>query len=303
MSDFVIETDKLAFAYGNQPILHDISLQVKRGAVYGFIGQNGAGKTTTIKVLLSLLPDFDGQVRVFGDDIRQNRIGILARTGSLVEEPALYQHLTGLENLRNRALLLRLPAARAQDIIRQVGLYEARNKKTGAYSQGMRQRLGIGLALLGAPDLLILDEPTNGLDPNGIREIRELLTILAAQGITVFLSSHLLSEVEKIVTDIGIIHRGRLLFQGPIDQLRESAREVLLFDTSDNQRCFDHLQREYPQVRWHQNKPCLEHISREEAGRINARLVGEGLAVYALEWSRKDLEQLYFDIIQTTATP
>ncbi len=299
MSDFLIETENLTFSYGSQPILHGISLRVKPGAVYGFIGQNGAGKTTTIKVLLSLLPDFGGQVCLFGNSIRRRRLGILARTGALVEEPALYQHLTGQENLLNRALLLRLPRQRTQDILRQVGLYEARHKKVVAYSQGMRQRLGIGLALLGAPDLLILDEPTNGLDPNGIREIRELLTGLSRQGVTVFLSSHLLSEVEKIVTDLGIIHQGSLLFQGPIESLRDSAREELCLDTNDNRRCFDLLQADYPQVGWKNGLPSLGGVSREEAARLNARLVGQGLAVYALEWARKDLEQLYFDIIQT----
>lgn len=299
MSDLLIETEDLIFSYGSQPILHGISLRVKPGAVYGFIGQNGAGKTTTIKVLLSLLPEFGGQVRLFGQSIRRRRLDILARTGALVEEPALYQHLTGQENLLNRALLLHLPRQRTQDILRQVGLYEARHKKVAAYSQGMRQRLGIGLALLGAPDLLILDEPTNGLDPNGIREIRELLTGLSRQGVTVFLSSHLLSEVEKIVTDLGIIHQGRLLFQGPIENLRDSAREELRLDTSDNRRCFDLLQADYPQVSWKNGLPSLGGVSREEAARLNARLVGQGLAVYALEWARKDLEQLYFDIIQT----
>lgn len=299
MSDLLIETGNLRFSYGSQPILHDISLQVKRGAVYGFIGQNGAGKTTTIKVLLSLLPGFGGQVHLFGQDIRRHRLDILARTGALVEEPALYQHLTGLENLLNRALLLRLPKNRAQEILRQVGLYDARHKKVAAYSQGMRQRLGIGLALLGAPDLLILDEPTNGLDPNGIREIRELLTGLARQGVTVFLSSHLLSEVEKMVTDLGIIHQGRLLFQGPIENLRDSAREEVRLDTSDNRRCFELLQTDYPQLAWKNGLPNLGGIGREEAARLNARLVGQGLEVYALEWARKDLEQLYFDIIQT----
>lgn len=299
MSDFIIETEDLSFSYGSQPILHGISLQVRPGAVYGFIGQNGAGKTTTIKVLLSLLPGFGGQVRLFGQSIRRHRLGILARTGALVEEPALYQHLTGQENLLNRALLLRLPKSRVQDILRQVGLYEARNKKVSAYSQGMRQRLGIGLALLGAPELLILDEPTNGLDPNGIREIRELLTGLSRQGVTVFLSSHLLSEVEKIVTDLGIIHQGRLLFQGPIGNLRDSAREELRLDTGDNRRCFELLQPDYPQLVWKNGLPCLGGVSREEAARLNARLVGQGLEVYALEWARKDLEQLYFDIIQT----
>lgn len=302
MSNFIIETEGLSFSYAGQPVLHELALQVKPGAIYGFIGQNGAGKTTTIKVLLSLLPDFVGQVRVFDRDIRRHRLDILARTGSLVEEPALYQHLTGLENILNRALLLQLPASRAREVLGQVGLEDARNKRVSAYSQGMRQRLGIALALLGSPDLLILDEPTNGLDPNGIREMRELLLALAAGGVTVFLSSHLLSEVEKIVSDIGIIHRGRLLFQGPIEHLRERARVTVQFDTADNARALELLKSgSGTTVSWQNERPCIEDAEREAAARANALLVQAGIPVYALEWGRKDLEQLYFEIINTAA--
>ncbi|HQU60050.1 MAG: ATP-binding cassette domain-containing protein [Phaeodactylibacter sp.] len=297
MNQNIIETENLSFAYSSgQPVLHQLSLQVKQGAIYGFIGQNGAGKTTAIKVLLTLLDRYEGQVRAFGADIREKRLEILSRIGSLVEEPGLYHHLTGWENIVNRALLLKLPKSRAQEVIRQVGLHDARHKKVNAYSQGMRQRLGIGLALLGAPELLILDEPTNSLDPNGIREVRELLTQLATNGTTIFLSSHVLSEVEKIVSDIGIIHQGRLLFQGPIASLREKAREEAFLDTSDNQRCREILEQEGLQASQSGQKLNLGSIGREEASRINALLVGQRLKVYALEWSRKSLEQLFFEI-------
>ena len=148
MNQNIIETENLSFAYSSgQPVLHQLSLQVKQGAIYGFIGQNGAGKTTAIKVLLTLLDRYEGQVRAFGADIREKRLEILSRIGSLVEEPGLYHHLTGWENIVNRALLLKLPKSRAQEVIRQVGLHDARHKKVNAYSQGMRQRLGIGLML------------------------------------------------------------------------------------------------------------------------------------------------------------
>ncbi|MCB0572602.1 MAG: ATP-binding cassette domain-containing protein, partial [Phaeodactylibacter sp.] len=190
---YLIETEALSFAYHpGQQALAQVSLQVKPGAIYGFIGQNGAGKTTAIKVLLSLLDNYEGKVHIFGADIRKKRKEILARTGSLVEEPALYHHLTGWENMLNRSLLLRLPKSRAEEALRQLGLFDARHKKVSAYSQGMRQRLGIAQALMSSPELLILDEPTNSLDPNGIREIRQLLANLAAGGVTVFLSSHVL---------------------------------------------------------------------------------------------------------------
>ncbi len=297
MNNYIIETAALSFSYpSGQAALRDISLQVKAGAIYGFIGQNGAGKTTAIKVLLSLLDNFQGEVRIFGADIREKRREILSRTGSLVEEPALYHHLTGWENMLNRALLLRLPKSRAGQVIRQVGLYDARHKKAGAYSQGMRQRLGIGLALLGSPELLILDEPTNSLDPSGIREVRELLARLAAEGATVFLSSHVLSEVEKIVSDIGIIHQGRLLFQGPMAVLRERAREECFLDTHDNQRCLEILAQEGLKALPAGQRLNLGNIGREEAARLNALLAGQGIKVYALEWGRKNLEQLFFEI-------
>lgn len=300
MNGYAIETDRLSFSYSGQPVLQQLPLKVKRGAIYGFIGQNGAGKTTTIKVLLTLLPRFEGSVHIFGENIREKRIGILSKIGSLVEEPSLYHHLTGWENMQNRALLLNISKSRALDILRHVGLYDAREKKVNAYSQGMRQRLGIGLALLGSPELLILDEPTNGLDPNGIKEMRELLMQLAHDGTTVFLSSHVLSEVEKIVSDIGIIHKGRLLFQGPVETLREKAEEEVILDTGDNRRCYEVLKIGGYEVEWKNHKLRLGNIDREEAAKINERLVNLGVKIYAMEWEKKNLEQLFFDITNSS---
>ena len=203
----VIETDSLTYHFGNQLVLDNISLKVPRGSVYAFLGPNGAGKTTTIKLLLHLLRSKEANIRLFGLDIREHRIEVLRRIGSLIEQPAIYEHLSGRENLLNRAKLLGVPAAQVTQLLETVHLHQNANKKAGKYSLGMKQRLGIALAMLGDPELLVLDEPTNGLDPNGIIEMRNLMRELTQiHGKTIFVSSHLLSEVEKIATHVGIIY-------------------------------------------------------------------------------------------------
>src|ERR1700757_2127238 len=216
----VIDTQGLTFHFGSQQVVKSLSLQVPEGSIYGFLGPNGAGKTTTIKLLLNLLKTDQGSIHIFGKELKNNRISILSQIGSLIEQPAIYGHLSGKENLMNRALLLEVPESRVDEMLDLVHLKDAANKKAGKYSLGMKQRLGIALALLPDPKLLILDEPTNGLDPNGIIEVRELLIKLVNQhNKTVFVSSHLLAEVERMATHVGIIDRGELLFQGSIHDL------------------------------------------------------------------------------------
>ncbi|SEJ83985.1 ABC-2 type transport system ATP-binding protein [Dyadobacter sp. SG02] len=217
----MIETDQLSYAYGNRPVLHQISLQVPAGSIYGFLGPNGSGKTTTIRLLLGLIHAPTQRISIFGQDIRANRLSVLRKVGALIETPTVYPHLSGRENLEIGRLARDASAGQVDRVLEMVGLTHDARRKVSDYSLGMRQRLGIALALLGDPELLILDEPTNGLDPAGIREIRRLLVELSQfHGKTVFISSHLLSEMEKMVTHVGIIHEGRLLFQGLIGQLR-----------------------------------------------------------------------------------
>ncbi|MEO8795829.1 MAG: ATP-binding cassette domain-containing protein, partial [Daejeonella sp.] len=204
-SEFIIETRNLSYSFAKQKVLDDVSLQVPAGSIYGFLGPNGAGKTTTIKILLNLLRSDKNNVLLFGDEINTNRIKILSRIGALVEQPAIYNHLTGKENLYNRAMLLGISKQRIELVQNITGIGQYAGKKAGKYSLGMKQRLGIALALLPDPELLLLDEPTNGLDPNGIIEIRKLLQKLTSEGKTVFVSSHILSEVEKMATHVGII--------------------------------------------------------------------------------------------------
>jgi ABC-2 type transport system ATP-binding protein len=168
----VIKTEGLSFYFGNQQVVKNLSLEVPNGSIYGFLGPNGAGKTTTIKLLLNLLQTQDGNIFIFDKALKANRNQILAQIGSLIEQPAIYLHMSGRENLLNRALLLRIADKRVDEMLDLVHLGYAAHKKAGQYSLGMKQRLGIALALLSDPQLLILDEPTNGLDPNGIIEIR-----------------------------------------------------------------------------------------------------------------------------------
>ena len=218
----VITTKGLCKAYGRQFAVDHLDLAVPEGCVYGFIGPNGAGKSTTMKMLLGLIHPSAGQVTLLGQPMNaQNRLALLQKTGSLIESPAGYGHLTGQENLEIVADLKGVPRkdiARVLDIVHLTG---DKYRKVREYSLGMRQRLGIAQALLGSPQLLILDEPTNGLDPAGIQEMRALIAGMPdACGATVLISSHLLSELEQIVAQVGILNKGRLLFQGPLRDLQ-----------------------------------------------------------------------------------
>ena len=211
----------------------DLSLHIPRGSIYAFLGPNGAGKTTTIRMLLGLTRPDRGEIRIFDQAVdHRNRRAILRRIGSLVEEPSLYPHLTGYENLQVAQELVSLDESRIGRVLRIVRLENDAQRLVKTYSQGMRQRLGVALALLAEPELLILDEPTNGLDPAGMIEMREMIRRMPGEhGITVFLSSHLLGEVEQMATHVGIIGRGRLLFEGTLESLQNLSRHHVLIET------------------------------------------------------------------------
>lgn len=217
----IIETKNLTKGSGGQMRVSKLDLAIPEGCVYGFLGPNGAGKTTTLKLLLGLLKPTDGTITFFGQKMtQQNRLSILKHTGSLIESPSYYGHLTGLENLQIMAKLKKVPATEIEKVLHTVRLYEQKDKKVKQYSLGMKQRLGIAMALLGNPRVLILDEPTNGLDPAGIQEMREFIKDLPmTHQMTVIVSSHLLSEVEQMADMVGIIHHGVLVFQGTMATL------------------------------------------------------------------------------------
>ena len=234
-----IATSGLSKRYrGGQLAVDGLDLRVPPGSVFGFLGPNGSGKTTTIRMLLGLISPSAGGSELFGEPVDAGRISMLTRVGALIEGPAHYPYLTGRANLARYDAADRTadPATRTARIdraIEQVGLANAAEKKAKAYSLGMKQRLGLACALLQPRDLLILDEPTNGLDPQGMREIRALITSLAAQGTTIFLSSHLLDEIEQVCTDVAVMNRGRLVSQGSVAGLREGLKARLVVTTPD----------------------------------------------------------------------
>jgi len=296
----VISTEGLTFNFGNQTVVKSLSLQVPEGSIYGFLGPNGAGKTTTIKLLLNLLTTQQGSIHIFEKELQSNRIEILSQIGSLIEQPAIYLHLTGKENLLNRALLLKIPANRVDDMLALVHLTEAANKKAGKYSLGMKQRLGIALALLSDPKLLILDEPTNGLDPNGIIEIRELLVRLVNDhNKTVFISSHLLAEIERMATHVGIIDKGELLFQGSIDDLSLLSQPLIQIETDNTVDAANFLKtHKFTIVDVNDHYLFVSYTSKQQMGDINSLLNKEGYTIFSINKQQKDLEKLFLDITQ-----
>ncbi|CAM3378868.1 ATP-binding cassette domain-containing protein [Occultella aeris] len=240
-ADLAIATTGLTKRFGHQIAVNAIDLAVPRGSVFGFLGPNGSGKTTTIRVLLGLAAATSGSARLLGNDVPTQLAEALPRVGALIEGPAFYPFLSGADNLRrlDSADARADPATRDARVARaldRVGLSHAARKKARAYSLGMKQRLGIAAALLTPRDLLVLDEPTNGLDPQGTREVRSLIRAVAAEGTTVFVSSHLLAEVEQICTHAAVMHVGSLVAQGSLDDLRGTGGRVVRVETPDGDR-------------------------------------------------------------------
>ena len=319
-----LSTNGLSHTFsGNRAVLKDIGLRVPEGSIYGFLGPNGAGKTTTLRLLLGLLTRKQGEISLFGEAFEKNRVAILRRVGSLIETPSLYGHLSAFDNLNLLRILYRCPVERIQELLELVGLEAVGNKKTARFSLGMKQRLGIAIALLNNPSLLILDEPTNGLDPNGIIEIRELLKKLNQErGITILLSSHLLSEIEKLVTHVGIIHKGQLLFQGTMEELVSQQRNqsVLVLETSDLSGTLEIVRAGGAMPggvmtgdvmpggamsggampgpgRIENGRVVLPLAGKEQIAALIRQLVAEGIEVYEVSQVRNDLETIFIELI------
>jgi ABC-type multidrug transport system ATPase subunit len=290
-----IVTLGLTRRFGPLTAVRDLSLQVPRGSVYGFLGLNGAGKSTTIRMLLGLLRPTSGEVALLGSAMPGDRLSALGRIGALVESPTVYPHLTGVENLEATRRLLgvgRQGMARALDV---VGLSDAGCRLVREYSTGMRQRLGLALALIGEPELLVLDEPTNGLDPRGIQEVRELVRELPGRlGVTVFLSSHILAEVEQVASHVGIIHKGRLVAQGELEELL--GRGLLRVGVGDSTEARGRLVGLGWPVRPGGNGTLLVDVTqRDDAVAVNEILVHGGHRVSHLVYERASLEHVFFE--------
>ncbi|WP_294201705.1 ABC transporter ATP-binding protein [uncultured Chryseobacterium sp.] len=222
----VIQIQNLSFEFSkNKPVLKDINLSVPKGSIFGFLGANGAGKSTTMKMLIGSIPDEQHAIRIFNERLDVLYPDGFNKIGSLIDTAAFYDHLSGWDNLLVISRLRNLPISECERVLHLVGLWDSRNMKMKRYSLGMKQRLAIAITLLGKPDLLILDEPVNGLDPNGMLEIRELLIKLnKEEGVTIFISSHLLQEIEKMITHLAIISHGEIRFAGSIKDLNEMYR-------------------------------------------------------------------------------
>jgi ABC-2 type transport system ATP-binding protein len=301
-SEPAIETSGLTKRFGVRTAVDGVDLLVPRGSAFGFLGPNGAGKTTMIRMLLGLTQASAGQMRLLGHPVPAERAVALQHVGAIVEDPRFHPHLTGRENLRIVAAVRGPEAAgRIAPALARVGLAERADEKVKRYSLGMRQRLGVARCLLADPLLLILDEPTNGLDPGGIQEFREMIRAMVEQeGRTVFISSHLLDEVEKICDAAAIVDRGKIVTQGPIAELAiGGGGHELIVSVDDPERALGVLDG-IPQVREaHRSDEGLRVVltgGPETAAEVNARLVSAGLAVSRLEPVRHSLEQRFLEV-------
>ncbi|WP_374963148.1 ABC transporter ATP-binding protein [Lysinibacillus sp. RS5] len=299
MKNQIVVTNELTKKYKKHTSVEGLNLQIERGQIYGFLGPNGAGKTTTIRMLLGLIKPTKGNIEIFGQSLKKDRLQILQRIGSLVESPTFYGNLTGRENLEAVRRLRNLSENRVNEVLEVVRLTKVANRLTKEYSLGMKQRLGIATALLSKPDLLILDEPTNGLDPSGIQEIRELIKKLPESGMSVLLSSHLLSEIDQMATQVGIITCGKMIFQDSIEQLRRKRKPLLKVGVSDLVEANTLLKGKGLKTDLQKDFLWLHQTEPEFVSEINSILVHSGLSVYRLEEVKKTLEDIFLELTGT----
>lgn len=298
----VIKVQSLSKIFGTLKAVDQLSFEVEAGQVYGFLGQNGSGKSTTIRMLLSLIHPSEGQIEIFGQSLTNNRSAILEQVGAVIERPDLYPYLTAHEHLTLFAKLRKqkISASKIEATLSQVGLLARANDKVQTYSLGMKQRLGIGIALLHDPALIILDEPTNGLDPQGIADIRQLIKSLSKdQGKTVLVSSHLLSEIEQIATHILIIHQGKKMAEGPTSSLLDPNKTIVQIKTLDDldakQKLMDSAYRSNILER---SEGLYLSIPKLEIPALNTFLVASNIALLSLE-SKNSLEDYFLQLTST----
>lgn len=300
----IIQTQNLCKRYGNAMRVNRLNLKVPEGSIYGFLGPNGAGKSTTLKMILGLAHPTSGKIQVFSKPMdAHNRLSILKKVGSLIESPSYYAHLTGAENLEIVRNLRDLPASQVDEALRLVRLEEQRDKPAGHYSLGMKQRLGLAAALMGRPKLLILDEPTNGLDPSGIQEMRELIKSLPAQfGMTVLVSSHLLGEIDQMADHVGIIHQGELVFQDSLQALHTHSRHHLALRTTDNRAAMGILKGAGLSARPDGEFLQLDKLSDRDTAAAARLLVENQIGLLRIEERQKSLEDIFLELTGKAAS-
>ncbi len=298
----MIETKDLCKSYGNRTVVDHLNLCVPRGCVYGFIGPNGAGKSTSMKMLLGLVHPTSGSVRLMGQEMtEQNRIRLLRHTGSLIESPSGYLHLTAQENLQIIADLKDVKHTEIERVLDIVHLTQDKDKKVGQYSLGMKQRLGIAMALLGNPEILILDEPTNGLDPAGIQEMRALIAGMPEKtGATVLISSHLLGEMEQMVNRVGIINHGKTLFDGSLQELRKHSQGDLNLRVLDVLKAMPILRKRGLPTVQKDGVLTLPPMPDFRLAEIVQELADSGAGVVELIRHTKSLEDIFLSLTEST---
>lgn len=294
----LVETHNLTKEYGKVRCVDSVNMQVAPGAVYGFLGPNGAGKSTTLKMILGLAKPTAGDITLFGIPVNEkNRIKLLKQTGSLIESPSYYGHLTGEENLQIIRTLKDCSEKDIDKVLKIVRLDEARRKLVNHYSLGMKQRLGLAAALLGFPRLLILDEPTNGLDPAGIQEMRELICTLPSEyGITVVVSSHLLSEIDQMADHVGIIRKGELVYQNTLESLHSHAKQQIALRVSHTAIALDLLRQNDITATQEEDYLLLPMIEDSHVADLCRLLVSQNISLYRIEKREKSLEDIFLSL-------
>ena len=300
----IVETRGLCKQYGQAMRVKQLNLSVPEGAVYGFLGPNGAGKSTTLKMVLGLARPTAGEITVFGKPVTpRNRIAILKQVGSLIESPSYYGHLTGEENLRIVQTLRGAPERDIKEVLSIVRLDGQKGKQVAHYSLGMKQRLGLAAALLGFPKLLILDEPTNGLDPAGIQEMRELICSLPGQfGMTVLVSSHLLSEIDQMADHVGIIREGELVFQDTLAALHARSRHHLALRTTDNGQAARLLGESRIPCTLEDGYLILPLLTDADAAKLSRFLAAHRVDLLRMEERQKSLEDIFLELTGKAAS-
>lgn len=297
MNNYTIQTFDLEKNFKSVSAVNKVNLEVPENSIYGFLGPNGAGKTTTIRMILGLANPTGGRIKVFGKDIRNNKKDILKDVGALVENPSFYSNLTAEENLEVIGVILKIKKERIREVLEIVGLERAKKKKVGKFSLGMKQRLALAFALLNDPKLLILDEPTNGLDPKGIIEMRNLIRSLPEKGITVFLSSHMLNEVELMASHIGIINNGKLLFQGTLKELKEKQEVDISLRVDKSGEAKKILEKNGYKCDNCEDKTLSIRVENGDKGaEINSLLVLSGIKVFSLSPKMSNLEDIFVNL-------
>lgn len=302
MADYAIETKQLSYSFHQgRKVVNGLTLQVPQKSIYGFLGPNGAGKTTTIRLLTGMLLSNGDNIYINGQSLQRNIPKIFQSIGTLIETPSLYLHLTAKENLRIIVTMRGLHSKRIGEVLDIVGLENVPNRKVKEFSLGMKQRLGIAMALLPDPQLMILDEPANGLDPSGIIHVRELLIRLNREmGKTIFVSSHLLSEIEKTCTHIGIIHKGVLHYNGSLQEMKTAAYATgeVIFKIAKANDSLPGLQKQFPQMKYvAQDEILFSFADRDEVARINQQLVDQQIPVCGIQ-IKGGLEDWFMRITQ-----